>query len=886
MVDLTLHFADSLSSSTSVTSMEQTYSSWLARWVPRPLAALGLLLATAGAASAQTPAATFDPVATYDTGGGSGPAAVAVADVNGDGNLDLLTANLSNDRIGVLLGTGTGTFGAVTQFSTSGSSAPLALAVADVNSDGNLDLLTANKGSNTAGVLLGTGTGTFGAVVQFSTGGNGPSDIAVADVNGDGSLDLLTANINSGTAGVLLGTGTGSFGAATTYSTGSYSSPIGIAVADVNSDGKPDLLIANQSNTAGVLLGTGAGAFGAVTTYSTGNNSFPSAIKVADVNGDGKLDLLTANTGAGAGTSTVGVLLGTGTGRFGAVVPYSIGSGSGPFGLAVADVNGDGNLDLLTANANISTVGVLLGTGTGSFGRTTTFGIGSNSYPKGITVADVNGDGRPDLLTANFYSNTAGVLLNTTVYVAPTLTNINPASAPVGTRVTVTGTNLTGATAVSFNGTAASSFVVNSATSLTAVVAAGTTTGPVRVTTPSGTATSADNFVVRVAPTTVADAYSTPQGVTLTGNVLSNDIGTAPRAILLNRPANGTLVLNPNGSFSYRPNAGFTGADSFTYYACDPAMPLLCGNPATVSITVLRIAPVTVADAYTTPQNVTLTGNVLANDLGTNPRAILITRPTRGTLVLNPDGTFTYQPNAGYVGADSFTYYACDPNMPLLCGNPATVSITVTRVAPTTVADFYATPQGVTLTGNVLTNDVGTNPVAILITRPTRGTLVLNPDGSFSYVPTAGFTGLDTFTYYACNMGSPLVCGDPATVTITVVPTNTATRTLTQPTTAAPAKPAATTATGATVRLELVLTGHPNPFSDELQLSFTLPIAQAYTLAVYDAQGRLVQQLASGQADAGQAQQLVVPTHTYAAGLYLVRLTTATGTQQLKLIKQ
>jgi hypothetical protein len=86
--------------------------------------------------------------------------------------------------------------------------------------------------------------------------------------------------------------------------------------------------------------------------------------------------------------------------------------------------------------------------------------------------------------------------------------------------------------------------------------------------------------------------------------------------------------------------------------------------------------------------------------------------------------------------------------------------------------------------------------------------------------------------------------------------------------------------------LELDLAGHPNPFSDELQLSFTLPIAQAYTLAVYDAQGRLVQQLSKGQAEAGQAQQLAVPTHTYAADLYLVRLTTPTGSQLLKLLKQ
>ncbi len=565
-----------------------------------------------------------------------------------------------------------------------------------------------------------------------------------------------------------------------------------------------------------------------------------------------------------------------------------------------------------------------------------------------------------------------------TITALPTITMLSPASGPVGTSVTITGTNFSGATVVRFGDSPASSFVVNSATSITAIVAPGTITSTVRVSTACGSAFSSTPFVVLTAPTTVADSYSTPQGVTLTGNVLTNDLGTNPRAILItrpangtlvlnpdgsftyvpnagftgtdtftyyacnqgaplvcgnpatvtisvlriapvtvadsyttpagtpltgnvltndlgtnprailiNRPANGTLVLNPDGSFRYVPNAGFTGTDTFTYYACDPNLPLLCGNPATVSITVTRVAPTTVADSYTTPQGVTLTGNVLTNDLGTNPRAILINRPANGTLVLNPNGSFSYVPNTGFSGTDTFTYYACDPNMPLLCGNPATVTITVTRVAPTTVADSYTTPQGVTLTGNVLANDLGTNPRAILINRPTRGTLVLNPNGSFSYQPNAGFSGLDIFTYYACDPNMPLLCGNPATVSITVTPMSTATRSaaLAQPAAVA-AKPAATTATtSAATVAELALTGSPNPFGEQLRLSFALPVAQAYTLAVYDAQGRLVRQLASGQAEAGQAQELTVPTQGYAAGLYFVRLSTAAGTQLLKLVK-
>ena len=383
---------------------------------------LPLLLATSSTALAQQ-AATFGAVTTYGTGG-SRASGLAVADVNGDGKPDLLTLSTISNTVSVLLGTGTGSFGAVTTFSTGVNSRPLSLVVADVNGDGKADVLTANSYTDAVGVLLGTGTGSFGAVIMFSTGVfTQPYDLAVADVNGDGKADVLTANWGTNSAGVLLGTGTGSFGTATIYSTGANSLPYNIAVADVNGDGKPDLLTANStSSTAGVLLGTGTGSFGAVTAFGTGTNSYPHGIAVADVNGDRKLDLLTANT-----NSTAGVLLGTGTGSFGAATTFSTGSSSQSNDIAVADVNGDGQPDLLTANFNTNSAGVLLGTGTGSFGAVTQFSMGGSSLPSGIVAADVNGDGKPDLLTANSGSSSAAVLLNTT----PTLTlgTLSPGSS-------------------------------------------------------------------------------------------------------------------------------------------------------------------------------------------------------------------------------------------------------------------------------------------------------------------------------------------------------------------------------------------------------------------------------------------------------------------------
>ncbi len=462
----------------------------------------------------------------------------------------------------------------------------------------------------------------------------------------------------------------------------------------------------------------------------------------------------------------------------------------------------DGNLYLCGGDddAGVGTAGTYYSQ-VDSYNPTTATWSSEPALPVALTEAASAATGGYLYVIGGYTGAPQNALYRAAVVTTPSLislTSFSPTSGPVGTSITLTGTNLTGAMAVSFNGTAATTFAVVDATTITATIPTGTTTGPVTVTTPNGSATSSTPFVVvRVAPTTVADSYTTPADVTLTGNVLTNDIGTNPRAILILYPTHGTLVLNPDGSFSYRANAGYSGPDSFSYYACDQGTPLLCGNPVTVNITVTpgRVAPTTVADSYTTPQGVVLTGNVLTNDLGTNPRAILIIRPTRGVFVLNPNGTFTYQPGASFVGSDSFIYYACDPAEPLLCGNPVTVSITVLPAS-------------------------------------------------------------------SSARGAAPATGKPT------------------------AKPTASAAGGATVALALALTGHPNPFGDELQLSFALPSAQAYTLALYDAQGRLVRQLASGQAEAGQAQQLTVPTQGYAAGLYLVRLSTATGTHQLKLLKQ
>ena len=247
---------------------------------------------------------------------------------------------------------------------------------------------------------------------------------------------------------------------------------------------------------------------------------------------------------------------------------------------------------------------------------------------------------------------------------------------------------------------------------------------------------------------------------------------------MVNRgPTHGTLTLNANGSFTYTPAANYNGSDTFTYHASDGA---LNSNIATVSISVHAInhAPVAVNDSYTTNEDTVLTVSapgVLSNDTdidGDSLTAAVVSGPSHGTLTLNSNGSFTYTPAANYNGSDSFTYHANDGTAN---SNVATVSITVNPVndVPVAANDSYSTNQNTTLTvaaPGVLSNDTdvdGDTLTAALVSSPVHGTLALNPNGSFTYTPTANFTGTDSFTYRADDGhgGTAL-----ATVTVQVKP--------------------------------------------------------------------------------------------------------------------
>jgi VCBS repeat-containing protein len=290
-----------------------------------------------------------------------------------------------------------------------------------------------------------------------------------------------------------------------------------------------------------------------------------------------------------------------------------------------------------------------------------------------------------------------------------------------------------------------------------------------------------------VAPVAVNDSYSTNQDTRLTiggKGVLGNDTdanGDALTAVLVGNVSHGTLALNANGSFTYTPAAGYSGADSFTYHANDGS---LNSNTATVAITVTAVnrAPVAVNDSYSTARGTVLNvpaKGVLANDTdpdGNNLTAQIVSGVAHGTLVLNANGAFTYTPAAGYTGPDAFTYRASDGS---LSSNNATVSITVTTAnsAPIANNDAYSTLQNTPLSVppyGVLGNDSdpdGDSLGAVLVANATHGIVVLNGNGSFTYTPAADYTGPDSFTYRATD-GS--LSSNTATVSLTVVPVNVA----------------------------------------------------------------------------------------------------------------
>ena len=351
---------------------------------------------------------------------GIDPTSVVIGDVNGDGKPDLAVTNTGVNTVSILLNTTpTGaappTFSAPVNLATGMN--PGSLVIADVNGDGKPDLAMVVHGaapfSTSVSILLNT-TATGSATLSFATSvefalENENASVTAADLDGDGRLDFAVSYFCSSTSKCLsvllnttpMGATTPSFSARVDFTTNDRSGTV--AIGDLNGDGTPDLVLPYRSTRIGVFANTtatGAIAPSLAPELDVGVQSSGAGGRVLDLNGDGKLDLVIVNGG-------VSVLLNTTASSatppsFEAPVDFT--TGSGPGSIASDDLDGDGKPDLVTANQFSNTVSVLLNTTaanatTPSFARKLDFPTGAS--PVSIAIGDFNGDGRPDVVTAN-----------------------------------------------------------------------------------------------------------------------------------------------------------------------------------------------------------------------------------------------------------------------------------------------------------------------------------------------------------------------------------------------------------------------------------------------------------------------------------------------------
>jgi hypothetical protein len=360
---------------------------------------------------------------------GTVPVSINIGDLDGDGKPDLAVANYVSNTVSVYRNTSsvgsitTSSFSSKVDFVT--GSIPFSVGIGDLDGDGKPEMVVANNGSNTVSVFRNTSsvgsitTSSFASKVDFTTG-TSPQAVSIGDLDRDGRPDLAVANAGSNTVSIFRNTSSvGSINIAgkVDFTTGSI--PYSVSIGDLDGDGKPDLAVANDgSNTVSIFRNTSfigvinTGSFASKVDFATGTE--PQSVSIGDLDGDGKLDLATANNIS----NTVSVLRNTSslgsitTGSFAGKVDFA--TGSSPNSVSISDLDGDGKSDLATANYSVNSISVFQNTSsvgsitTGSFANKMDFTTGSGPYS--VKIGDLDGDGKPDLVSVSLNANTLSIL--------------------------------------------------------------------------------------------------------------------------------------------------------------------------------------------------------------------------------------------------------------------------------------------------------------------------------------------------------------------------------------------------------------------------------------------------------------------------------------------
>jgi hypothetical protein len=338
---------------------------------------------------------------------GKGPASLAIADVNHDGKLDIIVANASDETISILLGDGKGHFAPAGGSPLACGKAPNDIAVADMNGDGNADLVIANTGTPYLTILLGGGKGDFKPSPHspFATQSYPHvHGVAAANFMGDGKLAVITDSWGHNQVLMIPGDGAGNLILPGKFFNVGKRPYQRLRSADFNKDGKPDVVTTDMDiNAVTILLGDGKGGFREAPGSPFPAGAAPWSVAIDDMNKDGNLDLVTVPYAPDVRDPKqvgVTVLLGDGKGGFTTMrdMPLSLAGCDGPDRVATGDINGDGFRDIVVSCGQVNSLIVYLGSRDGTFHRST---LAVKTGWCGIGVADLNGDGKDDIVVSN-----------------------------------------------------------------------------------------------------------------------------------------------------------------------------------------------------------------------------------------------------------------------------------------------------------------------------------------------------------------------------------------------------------------------------------------------------------------------------------------------------
>jgi uncharacterized protein YjdB len=694
-----------------------------------------------------TAAPSLLPEVTTSTGASSHPDWTELADVNGDGILDLITSIYGTDSVSVQLGNGDGTFGTAASILIATGFGPAEVHAVSLRGNGTLDLIVGSANLNQIAVLLGNGGGTFGSPTFYTAGssGNTAPSLTTGDFNDDGNLDVAVASAGGNTVSVFLGNGSGGLTASgPAIIVGN--DPVAIRAGDFNGDGYSDLAVANFSDgTVSILLNNQNGTF---TSTAVGVGSGPSSGPQAlAINGTGSALLLAV---ANFNDDTISEFTSKGDGTLGTQTIAHV--GNGPDAVNFADFNNDGIEDLVAANSTDGTLSLVIGGGT----LTVLGPFNAGNTPESAAVGDLDKDGTPDIVVANKLSDNTGVFLSGTQISVPysglTLTDANTYSATY----TPDAASKYGPSTSQTVNPGPPTLTSIAITPATATVAAGQTQAYV------ATGTFSNNSTQNIS-SSVTWSSSNPADATIAATGIAT--GVAP------------------GSVTITAKSGSVTSNSATLTVTAPTLTSIAITPATATVAVGQTQAYVATGTYSNNTTANITSTVNWSSSNTADATIAATGIATGVA----PGSAMITASLSGVTSNSATLTVTAPTLTSIAITPATASVAVGQTQAYVATGTFSNNTTQNITSTVTWSSSNTADATIAATgiatgvAPGSATITASLSGVTSNSAKLTVTGpIATISPTSIDFGT-LYLGSVVTRTVTITNTGNAAMTIGNP---------------------------------------------------------------------------------------------------------